>query len=806
MLKNYFKIAWRSLLRNKAYSIINITGLAVGIACCVIISLYVKDELSYDRYHQHADKIYRVTHAYQSRQTGEKAPPPPTPEEFQVWGNAPIGPALAADFPEIKKLVQFTSPTSVLLQYGDKRFQEENLIFMDSAVFDIFSWKLLAGDPKTALVAPNSIVLTKSVAEKYFGSRNPVGLPIKVGTELSFNVTGVMEDVPANSQFNFSGLMSMNSFRKFRPEIFSEWGYIDFYTYLLLDKNADIKTLEAKAADFVKRRYPTNSSDQYTIAFEPLTAAYLHSKAGRQPGVTGSLSNVYIFSVVALFILLIACINFMNLATARSMERAKEVGVRKAVGAYQQGLIHQFLTESVVISTIAALLAIVLIVVALPVVRDISGKPLPYGDLLSWKALPILILTPLVVGILSGSYPAWVLARFRPAIVLKGKFESSGKGILLRKGLVVLQFSLSIALIASTAIVFTQLNHLRSHSLGFRQDQMLVIDYGNDPDVNKKIEVIKTALSRHPAVLSVTASRAVPGEFFPNAYTRIEGVDGAMKGYDPALYEIDFDFIPAYEMKMAAGRAYSRDFPADVEHSLVINEATAKLYGYADPKAIVGKRFDQWGRQGTVIGVVKNFNYQSLHNRVEPLVLRMAPPQTLGRISLRIRPEQVSRTIGALEQVWNELAPHRPFLYSFLDHSFNNQYQQDLRFGEIFSAFAILTIFIACLGLFGLATYATEQRVKEIGIRKVLGASVTNIVGLLSSGFVKLVLVAFIIATPLAWWAMHQWLQSFAYRVNIQWWIFLLAGALAVVIAIFTVSYQAFKAAIMNPIRSLRAE
>lgn len=805
MLRNYFKIAWRSLLRNKAYSFINITGLAVGITCCVLISLYVKDELSYDRYHPNADNIYRVVHAYRNIQADEKLPPP-APEDYQVWGNAPIGPALAADFPQIKKLVQFTSPTDYLLEYRDKRFEERNIIFMDSSAFDIFGWKMLAGNPHTALQAPYSIVLTKSVAQKYFGDSNPVGQAMRVDNRTSVTVTGVMEDVPSNSQFTFNGLMSMNTFRQFRKEVFGWWGYVDFYTYFLLDPQTDIKSLERQAGSFVKRHLPDWKDGSYNIAFERFTGAYLHSRAGRQPGVTGSLSNVYIFSMIAVFILFIACINFMNLATARSMERAKEVGVRKAVGAYQQGLISQFLTESVVISLVATLLATGLIFLALSPLRNITGKPFPYADLLSWQALPVLIITPLAVGMLAGSYPAWVLARFKPAIVLKGKFESSGKGVILRKGLVVLQFTLSIALIACTVIVFTQLNHLRKHGLGFRQEQMLVIDNGGDQEVNKRMEVIKDAFRRKPAVLMASASRAVPGDFFPNATTFIESRSGDMQHYDPALYEIDFDFIPAYEIKMAAGRAYSRDFPADAEQSLIVNEAAAKLWGYSDPSDMVGKRFDQWGRKGTVIGVVKDFNYQSLHHKVEPLALRMAPPEVINRITLRIKGDHVSQTIRELERTWYELVPYRPFQYSFLDQAFNRQYQQDERFGKVFTIFAFLTIFIACLGLFGLATYATEQRIKEIGIRKVLGASVTNIVSLLSTSFVKLVAIAFLIATPIAWWGMHQWLQGFAYQVGIQWWVFALSGALAVMIAMLTVSYQAVRAAVMNPIRSLRSE
>ncbi|MET6999992.1 ABC transporter permease [Chitinophaga defluvii] len=805
MLKNYFKIAWRSLLKNKTYSIINIAGLAVGIACCVLITIYVKGELSYDRYHKNVDHIYRVLHAYRHTKAGEKLPTP-SATEFQVWGNAPVGPALAADFPEIKKVVQFTSPVHLLLKYQEKSFQENDLLFMDSTVFDVFSWKMLAGNPGSALKATNSIVLTETMAQKYFGNSNPVGQIIQVGEKDALTVTGVMEDVPANSHFTFSGLISMSTFQRIEPGIFQSWGYVDFYTYLLLANHTNVKNMEGKLASFIDRHQPENMDNGYAIALEPLTAAYLHSVAGRQPGAIGSLSNVYIFSVIAVFILLIACINFMNLSTARSLERAKEVGVRKAVGAFQDGLIYQFLTESVVISLIAVVLAIVLSFISLPLLREISGKPFPVAAFQSRTIIALFILIPFVVGILAGSYPAWVLSRFRPAEVLKGKFRSSGNAVMLRKGLVVLQFSLSIALIASTLIVFFQLEHLRTYKKGFKQDQMLVIDYGGDNVVNKQMEVIKTALARDPGVLSVSASRSVPGDFIPNAGTNIEMNNGAMQSYAPTIYEIDFDFIPVYDLKLAAGRAYSRDFPADAEQSLMVNEATAKLYGYANPEDIVGKRFEQWGRKGNVVGVLKDFNYQSLHKKVEPLVLRIAYPDGFNKISLHIKPDHVAQTIAAVEKSWAALVPHHPFLYSFLDESFQLQYQQDQRFGKIFGLFAGLTIFIACLGLFGLATYATEQRVKEIGIRKVLGASVTNITTLLSTEFVKLVLLAILIATPVAWWGMNKWLNDFAYHIDIQWWVFAFAGMVAVMIALLTVGGQALKAALMNPVRALRSE
>lgn len=803
MISNYFKIAWRSLSRSKMYSLINIIGLTVGIACCILIVLYVKDELSYDQYHKNYHQIYRVLHSY--REISGENLRPPSPDEYQVWGNAPVAPALQADFPEIKKTARFTSPITLLLQNGDKRFQEGNLMFADSTTFDIFSWKLLYGNRETALNAPNSIVLTERIAKKYFGDSNPVGQVFQTDQDsTSLTVTGVMEDVPSNSHFTFSGLLSMSTFYRFRPDIFNEWGYIDFYTYFLLNENADIKMMSAKVPEFLKRRIPGQIG--YMIAFEPLKNAYLRSQAMRQPGTTGSLSNVYIFSLVAAFILFIAAINFINLTTARSMERAKEIGVRKAVGAHQQSLILQYLVEAVVISMLATVLAFALVFLLLPMVRNISGKPLPYGDLMSWKMMIVLIFTPFLVGIPAGIYPALVLSRFKPALVLKGKFHSSGKGIQLRKGLVVFQFSLSIALIACTAIVFSQLDHLRSHSLGFRQDQMLVIDYGGDNKVNKNIEAVKATLANNPAVITVTASRAVPGEFFPNATTFIASRSGEMQPFAPGLYEIDADFLPAYEMKMAAGRAYSRDFPADLEQSLIINEAAAKQWGYANPQEIIGKKFEQWGRKGTVIGVVKDFNYQSLHKKVEPLALRMAPSYVLNRLSLRIKTAQINKTISELEHTWNELEPQRPFKYSFLDQAFNEQYLKDLRFGEIFAAFGTLTILIACLGLFGLATFSTEKRLKEIGIRKVLGASITSIVGLLSGDFIKLVLIAIVIATPLGWWGMHRWLNGFAYRVDIHWWTFGLAGLAAVIIALLTVGLLALKAARMNPVRSLKAE
>lgn len=805
MLKNYLKIAWRSLLRKKAYSAINITGLAVGITCCILISLYITDELSYDKYNVHYNEIYRVLHAYRNVKDDDVSKPP-APEQYQVWGNAPVAPALQEYFPEIKKVTRFTSSGSTLLENDGVRFQEKGIVFADSTTFDIFSWKMLSGNPHTALTMPNSIVLTKSTARKYFGERDAVGQHLLADHQESLLVTGVMEDLPPNTHLSFNALISMSSFVKWRPEIFNEWGYIDFYTYFLVAPGTNMDHVKARIPAFVDKHWAKNDMDSYTIAFEPLGNAYLHSAARRQPGATGSLSNIYIFSIIGIFILLIACINFVNLSTARSMERAREVGVRKAIGAFQQGLIYQFLTEAILMSLIAVITGVLLTLILLPFMSEVSGKHINYTALFSSGMISSLIALPFLLGLLAGSYPAWVLASFRPIEVLKGNFRSSGKGIILRKALVVVQFSLSVGLIAGTMIVYAQMKHLTKHTLGYNQDQMLVIDYGGDARVNMAIESIKATLARNAAVTAISASRAVPGDFFPNGTTHIESPSGDMKMETPALYEVDFDFIPAYEIKMAAGRFYSRSYPTDTIQSLIINEAAARQFGYADPSKIIGKRFEHWGRKGTVVGVTRDFNYVSLHKKVEPLVIRMASFETLNKLSLRIHTNNLHQTIQELEQSWNALVPGRPFLYSFLDDSFNEQYVQDARFGQLFAAFALLTIFIACLGLFGLATYATEQRIKEIGVRKTLGASAFNIVTLLSSDFVRLVMIAILIATPAVYWAMQHWLANYAYHISIQWWMMGLAGMLAIVTALLTVSILSFRAAMMNPIKALRTE
>jgi len=798
MIKNYIKIAWRNLLKNKAYTAINIGGLAIGMACFLLIALYIQNELSYDRYHAKGDNIYRVIHHRNAEDT-----------ETWVWGNAPIGPALKSDFPEIVEKVQFSGRSDILLTYEKNSFQESECFYVDASVFDVFSWPLIYGDPKTALEGPYSMVLTERTAKKYFGDQNPVGKTIDgIGGRASdgvYTVTGVMADVPSNSHFNFDVLMSMSSFFQSRPEIFEWWGYVDFYTYLLVSDNFDVQAFQAKTPAFLEKHLGTSDSEEYyDFYLESLNDSYLYSTSVRQPGTTGSLSNLYIFGCIGLFLLVIACINFMNLSTARSLERAKEVGVRKVIGAHRKGLIYQFLGESFILVVLGSLLGLVLAFIALPWMTNFTGKVFHIADILNAPTLLLYMGMVLLTGLLAGCYPALVLSGFKPISVLKGSFKTSTSGTQVRKGLVVFQFSLSIALIAGTVVVYNQLQFMMDKDLGFDIERQLILDFNWDGQILDNLDEFRNTFMEHPDVASISVSRTVPSTHFPAAGTTIETPSGAMEYFEPYVFEVDDAFVPHFNIKTIAGRTYSKDFPTDTISSLVVNAAAAKNFGYANPGDIVGKKFQQWGREGTIIGVVDDFNYISLHNTVAPLTLRYLP---VGRyFSLKIQSDNLQRTLSEIREMWTQIAPHRPFMYSFLDTAFNEQYQADMKFRKLFILFSLLAIGIACLGLFGLATYSALQRTKEIGIRKVLGAEVSHIVTLLSKDFIKLVVLALCIATPFSWYAMNQWLDAYAYKIPITWWTFALAGSIALIIAIATIGFHAFKSAMANPVKSLRTE
>ncbi|MEL6919001.1 MAG: ABC transporter permease, partial [Bacteroidota bacterium] len=638
MFRNYIKIAWRNLLKNKVYSLINIGGLAIGMACFLLIASYIKNELSYDTYHAKAEKIYRVVH-----HNGDNL------EDRWIWGNAPVGPALKKDFSEVVDVVQFSGRSDILLEYNDRSFQEGDCFYATPSALNVFSWPLVSGNPETALKAPYSIVLTESTAKKYFGNEDPMGKVIDgIGGRANdgkYTITGIMKDVPENSHFSFDVLMSMSSFYQTRPEIFGFWGYVDFYTYFSVTDNFDQKAFQAKMPSFLERNRPAEDAEYYyNLSFEPLKDTYLKSKAARQPGVTGSLSNIYIFGLIGIFILIIACINFMNLATARSMERAKEVGVRKVIGANKRGLVHQFLGESMLMVVLSSLFGLGLVLLALPVMQNLTGKVLSASDVFGYSTLSLYFGVAIATGLLAGSYPAFILSRFKPAAVLKGIFRSSEQGVAIRKVLVVFQFSLSVALIASTIIVYFQLNFMLNKNLGFDREQQLVIDFNWDNEVGDKIDVIKDAFLQLPGVTSVSASRTVPGEHFPAAGTSVETKEGQMDTFDPFLYEVDVDFIPHYNLEMVAGRSYSRDFPSDTISSMVVNEAAAHSFGYADPSEIIGKKFEQWGKEGTIVGVVKDFNYMSLHQNIAPLTLRLEQ-ESSRYFSLKVKSENLRQLI-----------------------------------------------------------------------------------------------------------------------------------------------------------------
>lgn len=806
MYKNYLKIGWRNLLNKKGYSLINIFGLALGIACCIIIFMYVSYERSFDNYHTKGDRIYRVIHGWKDDKNSNGN----STESYWVWGNAPIAQALHDNFPEIDKVVQFSGRSDLLLTNGENTFQEEGVFFMDSTVFDVFSWKLLKGDPKTALAAPFSIVLTESTAKKYFGNEDPLGKMLK-GSESAgrsnagdYLVTGVMEDVPANSHFRFQALLSLSTFRKASPDIFTEWGYVDFYTYFLVKDHFDRANFEAKIPDFLKRQ-TKDPENKYHIVIESLKEMYLGTVCQRQPGETGSIANLYIFSIIGLFVLVIAIINFMNLSTARSMERSKEVGIRKAIGAERGSLISQFLSESFIIVFISMMVALLIVTAGIPVMKDFTGRSIEVQNFVTLQNMALLVVLTLLIAVIAGSYPSFVLSSFNAVTVLKGMGKSSKVGVSLRKGLVIFQFSLSIALLAGTMIVVFQMNHILTKDLGFDKEQMLILDYNYDEQVNRKRESLKTEMESIPNVSSVAFSRSVPGSYFPNAYTEIISADGAMKGMAQPIFQVGIDFVNHYDLKLVAGRSYSREYPSDTIGGLVINEATARQYGYANPAEIVGKKYKQWGREGEIIGVVKDFNFISLHRNIEPLTLPLEP-FACRYMSLKVKSEDIPSTIEQVRNLWKKLAPHRPFLYSFLNEDFNKQYQKDFNFKSLFSVFSSLAIFIACLGLLGLATYTTEIRTKEIGIRKVLGANVYSIVTLLSKDFLILVVIAMVLATPVAWYGMDKWLEGFAYHVEIHVWIFILAGLFAMAIATVIIGFQTIKTAIANPVNSLRSE
>lgn len=806
MLKNYLKIALRNLLKYKVYSFINVLGLAVGMASCILILLYVRDELSYDRHHEHAEQIYRVTREWfnsdgsTSLHLGHVAPP--------------IGPLLKNDFPDILQMARINSGGNPLLRYQDQVFQEERFYFADPNIFEIFTLPLLHGDPKQALAGPNSVVLTPAMAKKYFGSAEPLGKVINFNQQVDLKVTGVMQEIPANSHFHFDFLGSV----KLPEQIFGErefknWSSNNYATYLLFSKNYSTANFLQAIPAFIGRHHPDGEKaiPQTTLHLQRLTDIHLHSQLDSEIEANGNMMYVYIFAAIAVFLLLIACINFMNLATARSANRAREVGLRKVVGAERQQLIKQFLGETVVLAFIALLLAVVFVELALPQFNAFAGKELALRSQSALFIFGSLLGVALFVGIVAGSYPAFFLSHFQPVAVLKGQKIGSTKSRF-RSMLVVFQFAISIILIVGMGVVYNQLEYCRTKNLGLNKEHIVVLPVSAGEEIARRYPDMRNQLLQHPHIAGVAASKRVPsGRLLDSSGGRLlDGEKSTPLEFRIANVRVDHNFIPTYGMQMAAGRNFSTAFPTDSTEAFILNETAVKKIGWAAPETAVDKPFEYGNRQGRIIGVVKDFNYESLHQPITPIVMLIAP-SSFNTVSVKIRanrPADLAATLDFLKQKWQEYRPDFPFQYSFLDERYERLYQSEHRLGQIFGTFSLLAVFIACLGLFGLASYTAEQRTKEIGIRKVLGASVGNIVLLLSKEFTRLVTVATFVSWPLAYYAMNRWLQEFAYRINLhqQSGTFLLAAALALAIALLTVSFQSIKAALGNPIKALRYE
>lgn len=779
MLGNYFKIALRSLYRNFTYSFINIFGLAVGITAFVLIALWVEDEISYDRFNVNADRIYRVV---------ENQINPGQPPFMVAVTPAPLGPFLKATFPEISHASRAATGTFVF-HYGATAIRATG-ITVEPSFFEMFTVKFLAGDPKTALAKNNDIILTAKLAQKYFGNDDPIGKVLRVFT-FDFVVAGVVENAPENSHFQYEFILPFEIFKTFGWNTLDRWDSNNYYTYVLLNENAKVELLDAKIKNVINKQLNEEESGT-DIYLQALTKIHLFSKLAADLTGHGDIQYVYIFSIVAVFVLLIACINFMNLATARSTKRAKEIGMRKVIGAKRIQLVMQFMVESIVCSLAALVFASVFVWLLMPAFNEISGKHLVFA-ILSERIFAFLFGIALATGIIAGTYPALILSSFKPVKVLKG--ASPGRGFKFRQALVVFQFAISVLLIAGTVIVYSQLKFIRSLNLGYQKDN--VIQFNVSDGIRKKYADFKSELMAEKNILGVSIISNQLPSVMNAGHSDWEGKD---PGKDILLHKlsVDQDFIQTFGIEMREGRAFSKDIASD-SNAVLLNEEAVLQTGLKDP---LNKR---WGKDSKIIGVVKDFHFKSAHEKIEPLVI-FINKDWYNTVYVKIQGDNKQDAIASLKTIFKKFSPSDPFEFSFLDDELDQLYRSEQRTGTLFNYFGFIAIFISCLGLFGLVMFATEQRTKEIGVRKVHGASANSIVSLISYDFLKLVLIANVISIPATWYVMSSWLNNFAYKIEVSWTVFLVAGIVSVAIAWITVAYQAFEAASANPIKALRSE
>ncbi len=795
MFKNYIKIVLRNIKTHKGNSFINIAGLAVGLTCCILILLWVQDELSYDRYHENAARIYRITYA---EEIGGA---------FDHYALSPFAaaPTFTAEVPEITSYTRLWQRTG-LISYNYHKFDEHGIFYADKDFFKVFTHEFIEGDPATALESPGSIVITQEIAKKIFGNEDPLGKVLNLNADGDLKVTGVIRDLPDNSHFSFNYLVSMNTIQGRRAEYLDAWLVIMGWSYVLLDRRADSQLVEKKLESIVDK-HVGNEARKYGqklyYYLQPLTDIHLRSHLEGEIQGNGDIQYVYVFSVVAAFILLIACINFMNLSTARSARRGKEVGLRKVLGAHKKRLMVQFLTESVGFSLFALVLAINAVWFLLPIFNDIVGKHITLASLFNWVVIASLFGLAALTGLTAGSYPALFLSSFQPIDTLRKKDQRGSQRSILRTCLVILQFTISIALIISTFIVLKQLDFMRNHKLGFKKDRVLALRI-KGAAIQEQFDAFRNELEKNANILEASYSNGIPGRTETVLTTFLEGQPDSVSFTFDYIFA-DYDFLKTYEIELLKGRDFSRDFGSDEEGAFLVNETAAAKLGWGEES--IGKKIG-YSREmmRPIVGVIKDFHYRSLKEVIGPLAIFLRPRHDTY-LSIKMNTNDISGVLAYIEKTWNAFEKERSFEYFFVDENFDSLYHSEERLSQIITFFSFIAIFVACLGLFGLASYTAEQSTKEIGIRKVLGASIGSIIVQLSRNFLRWILVANVIAWPLTYFIMkNYWLSNFPFRISLHLLTFMTAGLIAVIIALLTVSYQSIKAALANPIDSLRYE
>jgi putative ABC transport system permease protein len=794
MYKNYFKIAFRVFNRERLYSLINLSGLALGFMCCLMIYLFINDETSYDKFHNNGDRIYRISAAYMRQGVWE-------PYASNSWRT---GELIKTNYGEVEQLVRVMPDDNEMVEYKDKRILEAGFGWVDHNFFDVFNFKLLEGNPREALKGPNKVVISESTARKYFGDEDAIGKVFHVNDgQFDIQVSGVMADMPSNSHFHFDFLVSGETLKEVVPEsLFTNVGWDSQYLYVRLAPGTDPARMEATFPDFINKNLDFWKSTTFKMFLQPLLSIHLESNIGNELEANGSTTRIYTFSVVAIFILIIACVNYMNLTTARSMRRSKEVGMRKVLGAKRPDLLSQFLTESFMMTVVAIVLAVILAYVLLAEFNQFAGKEIARNILFSPTIVAGLLASLLVIGLVSGLYPAVVLSSFRPLNSMKGSGGGRKFGFIFRKGLVLLQFVISIGLITASAIVFKQWNFMKTKDLGINKD--LVLSVPLQTMDRRQVGVLTEELLVDPSIkMTGLSNMRMPGWIGNSADYRAEDVNADEEvNKSMKVIRVDYDFLSAIEAQIIDGRNFSRDFPVDSVSSIVLNEAAVAQLGWKEP---VGKWVEFWGRKFTVVGIVKDFHFESLHRKIPPTIFTFSS-RAVNWIYLKIDGQDIPATVAHVEKTYSKFVTDRDFTFSFLDEDVERQYEAEQKFTEVFSVFTGLAIVIACLGTFGLISFTAERKSKEIGIRKVLGASVGSVSFLLIREFIILLLVASAIAWPISWYFLNGWIEEFIYRTSIGITPFILATVLAAFIVIATTGFRAMKAALANPVDSLRDE